>query len=167
MYLYLYLFIYLIIHFSYGQSVTKVGNLVSRYGILGKTFKSIFGHIGGATLGPILSGLVGLKEANDHGVPYSLTEEFTSVYRMHSLLPDTLQVRNINAPPSPNKAPSLLKEYLSLPPYPSLSVDISLSPSCLFPIYLTLFSPFFESFLLPLMFISLSLPLSNVPLSLL
>ncbi|XP_078438313.1 peroxidase superfamily protein [Wolffia australiana] len=80
------------------------------YGILGKTFKSIFGHIGGATLGSVLSGLVGLKAPNDHGVPYSLTEEFTSVYRMHPLLPDTLQVRNINAPPGPNKAPSLLKE---------------------------------------------------------
>ncbi|CAA6669880.1 unnamed protein product [Spirodela intermedia] len=80
------------------------------YGLLGKRFKSIFGHVGGATLGPALGGLVGLKEPNDHGVPYSLTEEFTCVYRMHPLLPDTLQIRNINAPPGPNKAPSLLKE---------------------------------------------------------
>ncbi|CAA6669887.1 unnamed protein product [Spirodela intermedia] len=80
------------------------------YGLLGKRFKSIFGHVGGATLGPALGGLVGLKEPNDHGVPYSLTEEFTCVYRMHPLLPDTLQIRNINAPPGPNKAPSLLKD---------------------------------------------------------
>ncbi|CAA6669881.1 unnamed protein product [Spirodela intermedia] len=75
------------------------------YGLLGKRFKSIFGHVGGATLGLALSGLVGLKEPNDHGVPYSLTEEFTCVYRMHPLLPDTLQIRNINEPPGANKAP--------------------------------------------------------------
>uniref|UniRef100_A0A1D1XVH6 Chorion peroxidase n=1 Tax=Anthurium amnicola TaxID=1678845 RepID=A0A1D1XVH6_9ARAE len=77
------------------------------YGLLGKRFKSIFGYIGGSTLGPILSGLVGMKEPNNHGVPYSLTEDFVSVYRMHSLLPDILQVRNINLPPGPNKSPAL------------------------------------------------------------
>jgi hypothetical protein len=30
----------------------------------------------------------------DHGVPYALTEEFVSVYRMHPLLPDRLALRN-------------------------------------------------------------------------
>lgn len=36
---------------------------------------------------PIAGGIVGNK-ANNHGVPYSLTREFLSVYRLHSLLPD-------------------------------------------------------------------------------
>ena len=29
-----------------------------------------------------------------HGVPYSLTEEFTSVYRMHPFLPEQIVVRD-------------------------------------------------------------------------
>lgn len=66
--------------------------------------------MGGATLGPALGGLVGLKEPNNHGVPYSLTEDFTSVYRMHCLVPDALEVKNINLPPGPNKSPAPLKE---------------------------------------------------------
>ncbi|XP_043687179.1 alpha-dioxygenase 1-like isoform X2 [Telopea speciosissima] len=76
------------------------------YGILGKKFKDTFGHIGG----PILGGLVGLKKPDNHGVPYSLTEEFVSVYRMHSLLPDYLLLRNLSASPGPNKSPPLLKK---------------------------------------------------------
>ncbi|XP_042504920.1 alpha-dioxygenase 1-like isoform X2 [Macadamia integrifolia] len=76
------------------------------YGILGKKFKDTFGHVGGAILG----GLVGLKKPENHGVPYSLTEEFLSVYRMHSLLPDYLLLRNLSVSPGPNKSPPLLKQ---------------------------------------------------------
>ncbi|CAA3021968.1 alpha-dioxygenase 1 [Olea europaea subsp. europaea] len=76
------------------------------YGLLGKKFKDTFGHVGGAILG----GLVGLKKPNNHGIPYSLTEEFVSVYRMHGLLPDTLLLRNVDAAPGPNKSPPLAKE---------------------------------------------------------
>ncbi|MQL86595.1 hypothetical protein Taro_019124 [Colocasia esculenta] len=76
------------------------------YGLLGKTFKSIFGHVGG----PALGGLVGLNEPNNHGVPYSLTEDFVGVYRMHCLVPDVLEVKNINLPAGPNKAPAPLKD---------------------------------------------------------
>ncbi|GLT33298.1 hypothetical protein SLA2020_079000 [Shorea laevis] len=80
------------------------------YGLLGKKFKDTFGHVGGATL----SGLVGQRKPENHGVPYSLTEEFVSVYRMHSLLPDYLQLRDINAAPGPNKSPPL-KEKMPMP----------------------------------------------------
>ncbi|RZB45947.1 alpha-dioxygenase 1-like [Glycine soja] len=76
------------------------------YGLLGKTFKDTFGHVGGAALG----GLVGLKRPENHGVTYSLTEEFVSAYRIHSLLPDNLQLRDISATPGPNKSPPLIKE---------------------------------------------------------
>nr|XP_043634739.1 alpha-dioxygenase 1-like isoform X2 [Erigeron canadensis] len=76
------------------------------YGILGKRFKDTFGHVGGAILG----GLVGLKKPDNHGVPYSLTEEFTSVYRMHSLLPDQLHIRDVNSAPGPKKSPKLTKK---------------------------------------------------------
>ncbi|XP_010254457.1 PREDICTED: alpha-dioxygenase 1-like [Nelumbo nucifera] len=75
------------------------------YGLLGKKFKDTFGHVGGGTLG----GLVGMKKPENHGVPYSLTEEFTSVYRMHALLPDDLLLRDISVAPGPSKSPPLLK----------------------------------------------------------
>ncbi|XP_021909343.1 alpha-dioxygenase 2-like isoform X1 [Carica papaya] len=69
------------------------GMRINWYGFMGKKFKDTFGHI----LGPVLSGLVGLKKPRDHGVPYSLTEEFVSVYRMHSLLPDNFIIRDIKS----------------------------------------------------------------------
>ncbi|PON38656.1 hypothetical protein PanWU01x14_311120 [Parasponia andersonii] len=79
---------------------------VNWYGLLGKKFKDAFGHVGGAILG----GMVGLKKPNNHGVPYSLTEEFVSVYRMHALLPDHLYLRDISAKPGPNKSPPLIRK---------------------------------------------------------
>ena len=42
---------------------------------------------------PELGGLVGNK-INKHGSPFGLTEEFVEVYRLHSLLPETLIVRD-------------------------------------------------------------------------
>jgi len=42
--------------------------------------------------GYLVGGIVGDK-SNDHGVPYSLSEEFTSVYRLHSLLPENLELK--------------------------------------------------------------------------
>nr|POF06651.1 alpha-dioxygenase 2 [Quercus suber] len=83
-----------------------VGSRVNWYGLLGKKFKELLGHI----LGSILSGLVGLKKPRDHGVPYSLTEEFVSAYRMHSLLPETLVLRDITSSTSEDKHPPILHE---------------------------------------------------------
>jgi alpha-dioxygenase len=77
-----------------------------RYGLLGKRIKDTFGHIGG----PRLGGLVGLKKPDNHGVPYSLTEEFTSVYRMHSLIPSTLKLRDPTGKPDTNGSPPYLEE---------------------------------------------------------
>ncbi|GMN46285.1 hypothetical protein TIFTF001_015477 [Ficus carica] len=82
------------------------GMRINWYGLLGKRFKDMFGHI----CGPILSGLVGLKKPRDHGVPYSLTEEFVSVYRMHSLLPDKFILRDIKSTSSEDKCPPILEE---------------------------------------------------------
>ncbi|MBA0750504.1 hypothetical protein Gogos_001915 [Gossypium gossypioides] len=82
------------------------GMRINWYGFLGKKFKDTFGHVGGSTLG----GLVGLKKPINHGVPYTLTEEFTSVYRMHQLLPDSIHLRNINVTPGLNKSPPSLEE---------------------------------------------------------
>jgi tetratricopeptide (TPR) repeat protein len=44
---------------------------------------------------PELGGVVG-NPINKHGQPYGLTEEFVEVYRLHSLLPETLRLQNID-----------------------------------------------------------------------
>jgi alpha-dioxygenase len=84
--------------------------ILFRYGLLGKKFKDTFGHVGDAIFG----GLVGMNKPDNHGVPYSLTEEFVSVYRMHALLPDSLHLRDISATPGQNKSPPLIKEYAKI-----------------------------------------------------
>jgi hypothetical protein len=44
-----------------------------------------------------LAGLVGQSKANNYGVPYTLTEEFVAVYRMHPLLRDNVEVYDIGS----------------------------------------------------------------------
>ena len=46
---------------------------------------------------PEMGGVVG-NPINKHGQPYGLTEEFAEVYRLHSLLPETIQVRSLSDP---------------------------------------------------------------------
>jgi hypothetical protein len=54
------------------------------WGLAGKTVKKLVGRISESE---VISGIVGGRP--DHfGVPFSLTEEFVSVYRMHPLIPD-------------------------------------------------------------------------------
>jgi hypothetical protein len=55
---------------------------------------------------PIAGGLVG-NATDNHGVPYSLTREFLSVYRLHSLLPDQIDIYNIGGADTPAKSYAL------------------------------------------------------------
>ena len=45
---------------------------------------------------PVLGGVVG-NPIERHNVAYGLSEEFTEIYRLHSLLPETLQLQRMNA----------------------------------------------------------------------
>lgn len=45
---------------------------------------------------PVIGGLVGGKR-NNYGVPHNLSEQFTEVYRLHSGMPDEIQIRKIGA----------------------------------------------------------------------
>jgi len=42
----------------------------------------------------LVHGIVG-SSADQHSAPYAMTEEFTAVYRMHPLLPDSLTIRSL------------------------------------------------------------------------
>ena len=60
-------------------------------GIAGARLGRRLGHLGS---GELLSGIPGSK-TDHHTAPYSLTEEFVAVYRMHPLLPDEFEFRSL------------------------------------------------------------------------
>ncbi|MEY4354710.1 MAG: hypothetical protein RLZZ609_2951 [Cyanobacteriota bacterium] len=68
--------------------ITEQAMCVNWWGLLGRDFRRAFGRIGS---GEILSGIVG-SPTDHHSAPYSITEEFTSVYRMHPLIPDGFEL---------------------------------------------------------------------------
>jgi hypothetical protein len=61
------------------------------WGLAGQWINDHFGRI---STSEVISGIPG--SATDHfGVPYSLTEEFVAVYRMHPLMPDEFSLRSL------------------------------------------------------------------------
>jgi hypothetical protein len=71
--------------------IIQLGMRTNWYGVTDEELQEVFSFLGE---NEILGGLVGSK-ANHHSAPYALTEEFVSVYRMHPLIPDDLQVRSL------------------------------------------------------------------------
>jgi hypothetical protein len=63
---------------------TVVALRANWFGILGEGFVKRFGRLTG---NDVIRGIPG-SATDHHGVPYSLTEEFVAVYRMHPLIPD-------------------------------------------------------------------------------
>jgi hypothetical protein len=61
------------------------------WGVLGEGFAKRFGR---RTQLELIHGIPGSPKAL-HGVPYSLTEEFVAVYRMHPLIPDEYTFRSV------------------------------------------------------------------------
>jgi len=83
----------------------RIGMHANWYGISGrKSVQDVLREIPGFRSSAVFTGLVRSKQKND-GVPFSLTEEFTSVYRMHSLLPDVLKLRRLTDPETVNETP--------------------------------------------------------------
>ena len=66
---------------------TRYAMRANWYGILGK-------RLGKRSSNEVLGGIPG-SPTDHHGVPYSLTEEFVAVYRMHPLLPDDFTFRSL------------------------------------------------------------------------
>ncbi|KAF2201404.1 heme peroxidase [Delitschia confertaspora ATCC 74209] len=60
------------------------------WGILGEKLYKMIGRV---SKSESVSGIPG-SVANQHGAPFSLTEEFVSVYRLHPLIPDTIAFFN-------------------------------------------------------------------------
>jgi hypothetical protein len=61
------------------------------WGLEGERLDKLLGR---RTSNDVLRGIPG-SATDHHGVPYSLTEEFVAVYRMHPLIPDDFSLRSI------------------------------------------------------------------------
>jgi hypothetical protein len=70
--------------------VTRIAMRANWFGLAGERFHRRFGRLG---RGEVLSGIPGSR-TQDYGVPFTLTEEFAAVYRMHPLLPDDYRLKS-------------------------------------------------------------------------
>jgi hypothetical protein len=69
---------------------TKIAMRVNWWGLAGERVNRVFGRI---SKSEVISGIPG-SATGQYGVPYSLTEEFVAVYRMHPLVPDDYSLRS-------------------------------------------------------------------------
>ncbi|MBP7146422.1 MAG: peroxidase [Acidobacteria bacterium] len=60
------------------------------WGLFGKRGSRLFRHV---TRWDLLRGIPG-SHADHHAAPYAITDDFTAVYRMHALLPDSITFRD-------------------------------------------------------------------------
>lgn len=75
------------------------------FGLAEERVHKLFGRV---VDNEVISGIPG-SENNHYGIPYSLTEEFTAVYRMHPLVPDEFSLRSV-ADDSPLGEPRTFRE---------------------------------------------------------
>lgn len=75
-----------------GHPALQISMNANWWGLVGEKITKIVGRISESE---ILSGIPG-SATNHFGVPYSLTEEFVSVYRMHPLLPDSFIFHSVD-----------------------------------------------------------------------
>ena len=69
-----------------GHPALQIGMRANWWGLAGETIKNLFGRLSKSEL---VSGIPG-SETDHFGIPYTLTEEFVAVYRMHPLIPDDI-----------------------------------------------------------------------------
>ncbi|HET6893098.1 MAG TPA: peroxidase family protein [Pyrinomonadaceae bacterium] len=82
-----------------GHPTLQIAMRANWWGLAGEW---AYRHFGRLTRNEIISGIVG-GQTNHFSVPYSLTEEFVAVYRMHPLIPDDYTFRSA-------KSSAILKE---------------------------------------------------------
>jgi hypothetical protein len=70
-----------------GHPTLQLGMNTNWWGLVGESLTKALGRI--SKTSEVISGIPG-SGADQFGVPYALTEEFVSVYRMHSLVPDKI-----------------------------------------------------------------------------
>jgi hypothetical protein len=74
--------------------VLRIGMRANWFGLAEERIHRLLGRLGDSE---IISGIPG-SPTDHHSAPYSITEEFVAVYRMHSLIPDELDLRSTANP---------------------------------------------------------------------
>ena len=77
-----------------GHPALQIGMSANWWGVFGEQFYKSHGRLFESDE---LSGVPGSPK-DHHGVPFSLTEEFVSVYRMHPLIPDEYRFQSLTDP---------------------------------------------------------------------
>jgi hypothetical protein len=73
-----------------GHPALQIGMRANWWGIATEQVHKLLGRISSSE---VISGIPG-SQTEHFGVPYSITEEFVAVYRMHPLIPDDYQIRS-------------------------------------------------------------------------
>jgi hypothetical protein len=75
-----------------GHPTLQLGMRANWFGLAGERLHHLIGRVGD---GDLLSGIPG-SSTDHHAAPYSITEDFVTVYRMHPLIPDDYTIRNVS-----------------------------------------------------------------------
>ena len=73
-----------------GHPTMQIGMRTNWWGLAGERIHKLLGRISSSEM---ISGIPGSPQ-NHYKVPYSITEEFVAVYRMHPLVPDDFDLRS-------------------------------------------------------------------------
>ena len=76
------------------QPALRIGMRANWFGLAEERVRNLFGRLSDSE---IISGIPG-SPTDHHSAPYSITEEFVAVYRMHPLIPDELHLRSMSDP---------------------------------------------------------------------
>jgi hypothetical protein len=74
-----------------GHPALQIGMRANWFGIAGERVKELFGRLSSSE---VFSGIPGSPTAH-HAAPYSITEDFVTVYRMHPLIPDDYELLGV------------------------------------------------------------------------
>ncbi len=74
-----------------GHPVLQIAMSANWWGLATEKVNRLFGRL---SRSEIVSGIPG-STVDHHSAPFALTEEFTAVYRLHPLMPDTLSLRSL------------------------------------------------------------------------
>jgi hypothetical protein len=75
-----------------GHPTLQVAMRANWFGIAGERVHGLVGRLGH---GDLVSGIPG-SSTDHHAAPYSITEDFVTVYRMHPLIPDDYLIRDVS-----------------------------------------------------------------------
>lgn len=80
-----------------GHPTLQIGMRANWFGLAGERVKQLFGRL---SPDEAISGVVG-SATDHHTAPYSITEDFVTVYRMHPLVPDDYEFHNLTGKAEP------------------------------------------------------------------